>query len=331
MALADRGQRGQARGQDLATLADERRPTRFAGATAATTSLPPHHYIPDNTIVTASPTTHPRCHRIALPGMVVSEHAGAALSQRTWGVPALATYFHATFGWGILRVMQAFQFERPFASVLLGPLVALLWDPILRVARALVADATDVTLAPTIMGVTLLATLLTAPAIPTHTIPTDWLLFAAPALNQLYFGASMMQGETPLPPRTRYPTYDPPPLLAHAHMCSASSDARPLPRRRGRARPRSQGGHCGHLACLDPGICACGGCPHTVVQAEPRYWQDGRVVSESGGARLPRPCDQWPASLTYHLSSHPRIRAAGWTDFKSLRTTASSIQLTPAR
>ena len=218
MALADRGQRGQARGQDLATLADERRPTRFAGATAATTSLPPHHYIPDNTIVTASPTTHPRCHRIALPGMVVSEHAGAALSQRTWGVPALATYFHATFGWGILRVMQAFQFERPFASVLLGPLVALLWDPILRVARALVADATDVTLAPTIMGVTLLATLLTAPAIPTHTIPTDWLLFAAPALNQLYFGASMMQGETPLPPRTRYPTYDPPPARSRAQV-----------------------------------------------------------------------------------------------------------------
>lgn len=154
--------------------------------------------------------------------MVVSEHAGAALSQRTWGVPALATYFHATFGWGILRVMQAFQFERPFASVLLGPLVALLWDPILRVARALVADATDVTLAPTIMGVTLLATLLTAPAIPTHTIPTDWLLFAAPALNQLYFGASMMQGETPLPPRTRYPTYDPPP-------CSLTRTCVPLP------------------------------------------------------------------------------------------------------
>lgn len=122
--------------------------------------------------------------------MVVSQHAGAALSQRTWGVPALATYFHATFGWGIIVVMQALRFERPFVSVLLGPLVALLWDPILRIVRVLVADATDVTLAPAIMGVTLLVALLTAPAIPTHTIPTDWLLFAAPALNQLYFGAS---------------------------------------------------------------------------------------------------------------------------------------------
>ena len=87
-------------------------------------------------------------------------------------------------------VMQALRFERPFVSVLLGPLVALLWDPILRVVRVLVADATDVTLAPAIMGVTLLVALLTAPAIPTHTIPTDWLLFAAPALNQLYFGTS---------------------------------------------------------------------------------------------------------------------------------------------
>ena len=65
-------------------------------------------------------------------GLVVSQHAAAALSQRTWGVPALATYFHASFGWGIIVVMQWFSFQWPFVSVLLGPNVALVWDPVLR-------------------------------------------------------------------------------------------------------------------------------------------------------------------------------------------------------
>ena len=47
-------------------------------------------------------------------------------------------------------------------------------------ARALISDASDVSLSPLIMGTALLLTLLTAPALPTHTIQTDWLLFVAP-------------------------------------------------------------------------------------------------------------------------------------------------------
>ena len=85
---------------------------------------------------------------------------------------------------------QTLSFDWPVTSCVIGPLVALVWDPILRVARALVPEASDVTLSPLIMGVYLLVTLLTAPALPTHTIPTDWLLFVAPGLNQLYFGKS---------------------------------------------------------------------------------------------------------------------------------------------
>jgi len=136
-------------------------------------------------------------------GLVASAHAYEALSVRAFGVPALAPYFHFAFGWGIATAFQAqAKWALPggaFTPVLLGPALGLLWDPPIRIVYWLLG-ANKLAAAMSIMA-TALALVFFAGAALKARPPRDLLLFAAPALNGLFFlsNALLGRGRSALP------------------------------------------------------------------------------------------------------------------------------------
>jgi hypothetical protein len=140
--------------------------------------------------------------------MVVTEHAREALAGRVHGVPALAPYFHAAFGWGIALAFQVVGLDgsllQHLLPALLGPALAMLWDPPIRLLVS-VLGASQAAAAAAIMLVSFIVVPLVGPALK-PVAPWDPLLLLAPAANTCYFvhhavmgrGAGVLPGDLKL-------------------------------------------------------------------------------------------------------------------------------------
>lgn len=106
-------------------------------------------------------------------GMVATPHVLVALEERIWGFPVMAPYFHYAFGFGIAMALQllvpairgkqgaARQTAYPpvtsssvagiLMSVLFGPTLGLLWDPVERIVSLAVGGASKFATVPLIM------------------------------------------------------------------------------------------------------------------------------------------------------------------------------------
>lgn len=118
-------------------------------------------------------------------GLVVTGHAAEALGERVFGFPLLAPFFHHAFGWGIAMACQMTGFRSPCSAILFGPALGMLWDPLVRLFKALLGASKSAS-APLIMAVSFVAPLLAGPPLPPRP-PQDLLLFSIPLMNQLYF------------------------------------------------------------------------------------------------------------------------------------------------
>jgi hypothetical protein len=140
--------------------------------------------------------------------VVVTEHAKEALAARVFAVPALAPYFHSAYGWGIAVAFQIVGFDgslvRHLLPALLGPALAMLWDPPIRLLVHYLG-ASPAAAAAAVMLSSFLIALLAGPALETR-VQRDPLLLLAPAANTLFFlyqalggrGASVLPGDLKL-------------------------------------------------------------------------------------------------------------------------------------
>ena len=141
-------------------------------------------------------------------GMVATLHAHESLQDRVFGMPIMAPYFHTAFGWGIAAAFQVVGFDgtifHHLLPVLLGPLLAMLWDPPIRILEnALGAERTVVAVG--VMVTSYLAALIVGPALKIN-VSRDYLLMLAPAANTFFFlyqaiigrGADIIPGELKL-------------------------------------------------------------------------------------------------------------------------------------
>ena len=147
-------------------------------------------------------------------GMVTTRHVAQALGERVFGFPILAPYFHSAFGWGIalslLWTVPSFSgnignkstkksffsimggYYALMGSVILGPSLAMFWDPLVRVSKA--AFGADYTCsAPVVMMLSyLVPIILSSPKNAPYESPRDLILFLVPLLNALYFNANCL-------------------------------------------------------------------------------------------------------------------------------------------
>lgn len=146
-------------------------------------------------------------------GMVIAEHAREALAERVFGIPALAPYFHSAFGAGIAFAFQLVGMDgsllQHLLPVLLGPALAMVWDPPIRFLVQMLG-ASQAAAAAAVMLVSFLIALLAGPALGSGSgcacVPRDPLLLVAPAANTLFFvhhalwgrGAGVLPGDLKL-------------------------------------------------------------------------------------------------------------------------------------
>ena len=129
--------------------------------------------------------------------LVIADHAGEALRERVWdlhdadapGLPVMAPYFDMAFGWGVGFVLWLAPGLGVATCVLLGPLVALLWDLPVRLLEQ-IAGVDKTSSVPLLMGLSILLPLLLMRGgvrrQPRDVTP-DWLLFSIPLANQAFF------------------------------------------------------------------------------------------------------------------------------------------------
>lgn len=122
--------------------------------------------------------------------LLMSPHAAEALEERLWGFPVMAPYFDLFFGWGIgAALWLAHRRCGTVFCIIFGPFLALFWDlPVRALISLSVPRAVSV---PSIMGLAIIVPLLLLPSglerCNSASEHPDWLLFAMPLLNQLYF------------------------------------------------------------------------------------------------------------------------------------------------
>ena len=144
-------------------------------------------------------------------GMVTTFHAYEALSERVYGFPPMAPYFHAAFGFGIalallitdsylehskVKMSKTLKFVAIVASVLLGPALGMAWDPPIRILKNAL-DVGKVIAAPGIMGLVFLVPLLFGTLEPSAKSKASFrqlCLFLVPLLNQGYFVCNALLG-----------------------------------------------------------------------------------------------------------------------------------------
>lgn len=129
-------------------------------------------------------------------GLVAAAHAAEALSVRVDGVPSLAPFFHFAFGWGIATAFQVqARYQLPggdLLPVLLGPALALVWDPTVRLFEWSLG-ATKTAGAMCIMLTAFALPLLAGP--PLSPAPKrDLLLFLVPLSNAGFFAYNALLG-----------------------------------------------------------------------------------------------------------------------------------------
>ncbi|KAL1511757.1 hypothetical protein AB1Y20_005045 [Prymnesium parvum] len=133
-------------------------------------------------------------------GLVASPHVAEALEERVFGVPVMALLYHFAFGWGTAVVYQLTRFKSTFVPVLVGPALALLWDPAMRaICYGFGASKLAAVVALLLLSC-FVALLLGPPLRPSP--PRDLLLFTIPLLNAAFFTRHAIYGAgaTVLPP-----------------------------------------------------------------------------------------------------------------------------------
>lgn len=125
-------------------------------------------------------------------GLVASPHVMEALGERLFGVPVMAPYFHFAFGWGIAVVYQLTAFKSHALPVLLGPTIALVWDPAMRAVCTAFGASKLAAVCALMLGSTFAALALSAPPQPSP--PRDLLLFSIPLLSGTTFALHAIVG-----------------------------------------------------------------------------------------------------------------------------------------
>ena len=97
----------------------------------------------------------------------------------------MAPYFHFAFGWGIAAVYQATGFKTHAVPVLLGPAVALVWDPAMRLVCVGFGTSKLSAVVALMLASFVLALVLGPPLKPPGR--RDVLLFSIPLLNGAFF------------------------------------------------------------------------------------------------------------------------------------------------
>lgn len=147
-------------------------------------------------------------------GMVTTLHVKEALSERVYGFPPMAPYFHSAFGFGIALAMiiidklhahmsnstkgksKNLQLISTTAAVLLGPALGMIWDPPIRILKHALGAGKQIAV-PGIMGLAFLVPLLfgslEVPKLDTS--PQQQIcLFLVPLLNHTYFVYNALLG-----------------------------------------------------------------------------------------------------------------------------------------
>ena len=136
---------------------------------------------------------------------VTTDHVEEALGERIFGFPLLAPYFHSAFGWGIAMALQlttstsrkqnSSDAMAIMSSVLLGPALGMLWDPPIRILKALLG-ASKVAAAPAVMALVFVIPLITGDQLNTGVCRgnRDLLLVLIPMIQHIYFVGNCLFG-----------------------------------------------------------------------------------------------------------------------------------------
>ena len=133
-------------------------------------------------------------------GVVTSPYVATALSDRVFGVPLMALYFHVAIGGAIYACLQVMSFLSPFLAVLLAPPIAMLWDIPIHLLIRILPGTSRALVAPILMLGSLLSPFLFGPPLKLDS-PSDIMLLIIPLIHHGYFisSALLRHGKETLP------------------------------------------------------------------------------------------------------------------------------------
>lgn len=130
-----------------------------------------------------------------LRGLVAAPHALEALTDRIYGTPVMALFFHAALGVGTGVALQLIGDRWPFAAMFCAPVIALGCEVPVRLVKAAVGASTMVVVAPCVMAVAFFAAIFAGRPLRSPAPAVDPLLMAIPGVEVAYFTANALYGQ----------------------------------------------------------------------------------------------------------------------------------------